>query len=157
MYRAYIAVSLLLGLVSTTTPALASAEPIAVVVDRDNPKNDISLEELKSYFTGKRHEWPDGARVVPIDLEADSPQRAAFIAKALGMSPTEYDRWWVDQKVRGQGSAPKATSAGGALKLAAKVRGALAYVPASQTDASVKVLTVNGVTPGSPGYPVSGP
>jgi hypothetical protein len=155
MSNIFLAGPFLAGLLAVASPALA--EPIVVVVDRDNPKTDVSLDELKSYYTGKRHEWPDGARVVLLDLESGAAERAAFETAALGMSATDYDRWWVDQKVRGQGSAPKATSAGAAVKLAAKMRGAIAYVRASQVDASVKVLTVNGVAPGGAGYPISAP
>lgn len=141
-------------LLEFASPALALAEPIVVVVDRDNPKTDISLEELKSYYTGKRGEWPDGARVVPIDLEAGASGRTQFVSQALGMSQAQYDQFWVDQKVRGQGTPPRAVSEATALKLSAKVRGAIAYVPASQVDASVRVLTVNGHAAGSASYPL---
>jgi len=137
---------------------LARAEPLAVVVDRDNPKADVSTEELKSLWLGKRTEWPDGARVVAIDLDASSPLRAAFLSGATGMSPAAYQQYWVDQQVRGAGSAPKTASApASAMKLVARIRGAVAYVPASQVDASVKVLTVNGKRPGAPGYPLLAP
>ncbi len=154
MLRAHRIAIVLFGLLSAAT---AVAEPIVVVVDRDNPKTDITVEELKSFYTGKRHDWPDGARAVPIDLEAGSPIREAFQAAALRMKPAEYERWWVDQKVRGQGEAPRTTSAGTALKLVAKVRGAMAYVPASVADSSVKILTVNGIAAGSPGYALNAP
>jgi hypothetical protein len=146
---------LLLGGIAAALPA--TAEPLVVIVDRDNPASDISLDELKSYFTGKRKDWPDGARVIPIDLEAGAPERKVFGKTALGMSADEYERWWVDQRVRGQGSAPRAVSAASALKLAARARGVLAYVRASQADASVKVLKVNGVAPGAAGYPLDVP
>ncbi len=137
------------------TPARATAEPTVVVVNRDNPKTDISLEELKSYFTGKRGEWPDGARVVPIDLDPGSSARAAFSKQALGMTLPQYEQYWVDQKVRGQGTPPRTVSSEGtALKLVARVRGAIAYVPASQVDASVRVLTVAGQPATSPSYPL---
>lgn len=143
---------LLIGGLLAAFPAMA--EPILVIVDRDNPKTDISLEELKSYFTGKRKDWPDGARAIPLGLEVGAPERTAFLRSALGMSPADYDRWWVDQKVRGQGSPPRLVSTASALKLTAKVRGALAYARASQVDATVKVLTVEGVAPGAAGYPL---
>lgn len=141
-------------LLNVATPARAVAEPIVVVVDKDNPKTDISLDELKGYYTGKRGDWPDGARVVPIDLEAGSPARTIFNASALGMSQAQYEQYWVDQKVRGQGTPPRTASGSTAVKLASRVRGAIAYVPASQVDASVRVLTVNGQSAGSPSYPL---
>jgi ABC-type phosphate transport system substrate-binding protein len=145
--------ALLLGILAAADPAFA--EPIVVMVDRDNPKTDISLSELKSYFTGRQKEWPDGQRVVPLDLA--SADRAAFDQAALGMSADDYDRWWVDQKVRGQGTPPKAFSPESVVKLTARVRGALGYVRASQADASVKVLTVEGKAPGTAGYPLNAP
>jgi ABC-type phosphate transport system substrate-binding protein len=141
---------------AAAAPAAAHAEPLAIVVDRNNPKNDISLDELKSLYLGKRHEWPDGSRVVPIDLEAGSPGRAEFQVAFLSMNGSSYDRYWVEQKVRGAGTPPRAApSPSLALKLVAKVRGAVGYVPVSHVDASVKVLTVEGKSPGQPGYPAA--
>ena len=145
--------ALLLGILVAADPAFA--EPIVVMVDRDNPKTDISRDELKSYYTGKRKEWPDGQRVVLLDLA--SADRDAFDRAALGMSADEYDRYWVDQKVRGQGTPPKALAPESVVKLTAKVRGAIGYVRASQADASVKVLTVDGKAPGTVGYPLNTP
>jgi hypothetical protein len=36
------------------------------------------------------------------------------------------------------------------------VRGAVGYVPLSRVDGSVKVLSVAGISPGQPGYPLVG-
>lgn len=142
-----------LGLVAA--PARAVAEPIAIIVDRDNPKTDISVDELKSLFLGKRGDWADGARVVPIDLDPSSPSRAVFLSQVMGMSASQFEQYWVDQKVRGQGSPPRmASSESTALKLVSRVRGAVAFVLASQVDASVRVLTVGGQSSGSPSYPL---
>lgn len=143
-------------LAAAAAPTAAHAEPLAIVVDRNNPRSDITLDELKSLYLGKRHEWPDGSRVVPIDLEPGSQGRNEFQSAFLSMNAAGYDRYWVEQKVRGAGTPPRsASSAGLALKLVAKVRGAVGYVPMSQVDASVKVLTVGGKSPGQPGYPAS--
>jgi ABC-type phosphate transport system substrate-binding protein len=139
-------------------PSLAAAEPIAVVVSPDNSLSSVSTEELKSLFLGRRQEWPDGTRVIAIDLASSSPARAAFDEAVMNMSPSSVESYWVDQRVRGQGGQPKvAPSPAIAVKLAARVRGAVAYVPLSAVDASVKVLWVNGARPGQAGYPINGP
>jgi phosphate transport system substrate-binding protein len=140
-----------------TLPAVAAnAEPVAIIVDPSNPKADISLEELKQLFLGKRGEWPDGARAVPVDQEAGGNTREAFNSTVLKMDQAAVERHWTDQKMRGAGVAPKvASSPASAVKLVAKVRGAVAYVPVSAVDPSVKVLTVGGVAPSAAGYPIN--
>jgi len=125
-------------------PLAAAAEELAVVVDRDNPTANVSVDELKNIFLGKKKDWSDGTRIVAIDLSPGS-DRDAFNSKVLGKSQAEVDQYWVEQKVRGGEAAPKAApSAALAVKLVAKIRGAVAYVPASAVDGSVKVLNVGG-------------
>jgi hypothetical protein len=40
------------------------------------------------------------------------------------------------------------------MKVVGRARGAIAYVPLSAVNDSVKVLSVNGIAPGAPGYPL---
>jgi ABC-type phosphate transport system substrate-binding protein len=146
-------VKLLLAALLVLAAAPAVAEPLAIIVDRDNPKTDLSAEELKSIYLGKRTEWSDGARAVPIDQDPSAATRAAFMGGVVGMNQAQFAQHWVDQQVRGAGSAPKvASSPASAMKLVAKVRGAVAFVPASMVDASVKVVSLNGKKAGDPGY-----
>ena len=141
-------------LVLSAADGLAMAnEAVAVVVDRDNPRNDISVSELKEIFQGKRKDWPDGARVVALDLEP-GPVRDAFNKGVMGMDQSAVDQFWVEQKVRGAGSPNKVVNIATVVKLVPRVRGAVSYVPLSQVDASVKVLTVGGVAPDRAGYPI---
>lgn len=132
----------------------AADRVLALVVDRDNPKSDITLAEIKEIFLGKRKEWADGARIIALDLEP-GPARDGFSKSALGMDQAAVDQFWVEQKVRGTGSPPKAVSAATAAKLVPKVRGAISYIPLSAVDATLKVLTVGGVLPDKAGYPVT--
>lgn len=129
---------------------------LAVVVDKANPRNDITSEELRALFLGQQREWQDGARVVPLDLEPGSPERQVFNAEVLNMEQSAVDAHWVDQRMRGQQATPPrvAPSVGSVVKLAGKVRGLLGYVPLSAVDGSVKVLKVDGIAPGKPGYPL---
>lgn len=153
--RFRILLALAASLTCEIAPIAAVAEPIAIVVDRDNPKSDISLEELRSLFLGERKNWPDGSRAVPVDVDWDSA-RVTFSRAALQMNKNEVDTWWVDQQVRGHDMAPRVVSSPRlAVKLVARMRGAVSYVPRSRVDSSIKVLTVDGKAPGEPGYPMN--
>lgn len=134
-------------------PEAFASDPVAIVVDRDNPRTDITVAELKEIFQGKRKDWTDGARVIALDLEP-GPAREGFNKSVMGMEQAAVDQYWVEQKVRGAGGPPKVVSATTAMKLVPRVRGAVAYVPLSAVDATVKVLTVGGVAPDKAGYPI---
>ncbi len=153
---AFVAAALLLAAKGARAQS-AEGSTLVVIVDRDNPKTDISTEELRALFLGKKKEWSDGQRAVPLDLEAGSAERENFNANVLNMDQGEVDRYWVDQRMRGTGTAPRvAPTPESVVRLAGKVRGVVAYVPQRAVDASVKVLKVNGIAPGKPGYPLSG-
>lgn len=145
--------ALVVALALAAGPALA--EPIAIIVNRENPKSSLTTEELRSIYLGRRTEWPDGTRTQPLDQAASAPGREAFLDAVLGMSKAHFAEHWVDQQVRGNGSAPKvAASPAAAVKLVAKVKGAVAFVPLSQVTPAVKVLVLNGKIPGERGYPM---
>jgi ABC-type phosphate transport system substrate-binding protein len=140
---------------AAATAAPARAEPVAIIVNRENPKSELSTEELKSIFMGRRTEWSDGTAAQPIDQAPSAPGRAAFFDVVLGMSAARYAEHWVDQQVRGTGGAPKvAASPAAAVKLVAKIRGAVAFVPLSQVTPAVRVVALNGRMPGQRGYPM---
>ncbi len=151
--RPIVRIALAESLALAAAPALA--EPTAVIVNRENPKSELSSEELKSIYLGKRTEWSDGTRAIPIDEAASSPARAAFLRAVVGMSAAQFAEHWVDQQVRGVGSAPRAAaSPAAAVKFVAKTRGAVAFVPISQVTPAVKVIFVNGKLPSERGYPM---
>ncbi len=146
---------LALALVLTLGAAPALAEPIAVVVNRENPKSGLTAEELKSIYLGRRTEWSDGTTAQPIDQAPSTPGRAEFLDKVVGMTEEKYAEHWVDQRVRGAGSPPKvATSSTAAVKLVSKLRGAVAFVPLSKVTTAVKVVALDGKIPGEQGYPL---
>lgn len=153
MNRTIVLASLALSLAAGPALAEDPARVIAVVVDRDNPRQDITVSELKEIFQGKRKDWADGARIIALDLEP-GPAREGFNRAVLKLDQAAVDQYWVEQKVRGAGSPPKIVSPTTAVKLVPRVRGAVAYVPLSAVDASVKVLTVEGVAPDKAGYPI---
>ncbi len=151
--RPFVNATLAVSLALVAAPALA--EPVAVIVNRENPRSSVSTEELRSIYLGNRTEWPDGTRTAPIDLPSSATGRAAFLQAVLGMSKAQFAEHWVDQQVRGAGSPPRvAASPAAAVKLVARARGAVAFVPVSLVTPAVKVIFVNGRLPSERGYPI---
>ena len=119
------------GLVGT----VYASDAVAVIVHKDNPVANVTVAELKDYFTGATAAWADGKPVVLYNRNADSGTREIF-----------------QDKVLGKGVAFAASAAikhdGVLLGSVAKIPASLAYDGFGHADPKVvKIISVNGVTP----------
>jgi ABC-type phosphate transport system substrate-binding protein len=129
-------------------------EPLAVVVNRANPTDDVSVAELRRIFRGQRSRWPSGRRVTLLMRDGAAPERAALLRFLYGLNEQDYRRGFIQAVFSGEASdAPRMlASANGMLRFVFNAPGAVGYVRASEVDSTVKVLRVDGRLPGEPGY-----
>jgi ABC-type phosphate transport system substrate-binding protein len=142
---------------SAMTPAAARAqdsEALAIVVNRNNPLNEVSLSELRKIYRGQRLRWSNGRRVTLVMRDPGTPERDAMLRRLYGFDEREYRRVFLQAIFSGEaGDAPKMlASPNGVLRFVFNVPGAIGYVRASETDSSVKVLRVDGRLPSDHGY-----
>jgi ABC-type phosphate transport system substrate-binding protein len=130
------------------------AEPIAIVVNRNNPLTEISLADLRRVFRGQRSRWTNGRRVTLVMRDPGTPERDAILRSIYGLDEAEYRRSFLQAVFGGQtADAPKTlASSNGVVRFVYNVPGAIGYVRARDVDASVKTLRVDGRLPGEPGY-----
>lgn len=154
----------LLLLVLLTDRSLPAADPrlegpLAVIVHRSNPTEELSLAELRSIFMGERQRWSNGRRITLLLQEPGQPERDATLRLVYGMSESEVDHHFLRAVYRGQVlSAPKRLSSPERVRrFVFNVPGAIGCVPVGDVDDSVKVLRVDGHAPGEPGYPLRMP
>lgn len=119
------------GLVGTAY----AADAVAVIVHKDNPVTNLTIAELKDFFTGTTPAWADGKPVVLFNRNADSGTREIF-----------------QDKVLGKGVAFAASAAikhdGVLLGAVARLPAALAYDGFGHAGPKiVKLVAVNGVVP----------
>lgn len=150
--------ALLLSLVS---PPAAKAQgqvlDVAVIVNPNNPVDNLTSSDLRKLFLGDKHVWPNKA---PVKLLVGSPgsHDRMVMLKLVGMSDSEYKQFWTAQIVRGEADAePLMLPSFGMVKEAATVYpGAIAMVEAHNVKPGmfIKVVKVDGHLPGEPGYPL---
>src|SRR5215212_3097065 len=130
------------------------SEPIAIVVNRNNPLSEISLADLRRVFRGQRSRWSNGRRVTLVMRDAGAPERDAIIQSLYGLDEAQYRRTFLQAVFSGEApEAPKTlASTNGVLRFVYNVPGAIGYVRARDVDPSVKTLRVDGRLPGEPGY-----
>src|ERR1700676_3253317 len=74
---------------------------VAVVVNEKNPVNNLSTPELRKLFAGEKHSW-SGGLPVKIFVRAPGANERVVMLKLLGMSESEYKRYWAGQVYRGE-------------------------------------------------------
>ena len=153
--------ALLLYLV-TGGPPIASQRPLrlagamAIVVHRSNPVEELSLAELRSLFLGERQRWPNGRRITLVLQEPGQPEGEAALKLIYRMSEAELNHHFLRAVYRGQvlGAPKRLSSADRVVRFVFNVPGAIGCVPVQAVDGSVKVLRVEGRSPGEQGYPL---
>lgn len=131
--------------------------PIAVIVHEDVPVDGLSLSELRRIFRGERLFWHKDLTITLLAPPRGSREREVLLGKIYERrSEAEYKSFWINKLFDKEGqTAPKITgspqmSAG----LVREIPGAIALVPANRIPRGVKVLRIDGRTPGQTGYPL---
>ena len=129
-----------------------SANTLAVIVNKSNPLNDLSMVELRKILLGERTVWRGSRKIILLLPTVGSPERQTAL-RLVSMDESNYKQHWLDKA--GEGSvAPAASASGFAVNLVADTEDAIAVVPLADVKGSVKLLRINGVSPGDSGYPI---
>jgi ABC-type phosphate transport system substrate-binding protein len=134
-----------LAIAALTWPEHPSrAEPgrgdLVVIVNAGNPDRP-SAGTLEKIFLRKALTWDSGERIIALNASPESERRGRFDHVVLGMTPDEAARYWLDQRIRGGGSAPREVGdAVLTVKLVARLSGTIGYVPADIKLTGVRVV-----------------
>jgi hypothetical protein len=135
--------------------AETQALPLAVVVAKNSPVNELSLYDLKHLFLGDYVNGPDGKRLIPLHHASGSPERIAFGASVLGLSPDQETAYWIDRRIRGQSGSPRAIAqAVLAQRIVGHLDGGITYVRLNEVRPDVKVVRIDAKLPTDQGYRV---
>jgi phosphate transport system substrate-binding protein len=126
-----------------------AVDAVAVIVNKANPVNDLTMEQLKAIFTGEMKQWPDGKPILALIRPSTSGTREVFEEKVLGHGSQFDPNLQVKHDKVGIDTVSKAVTA-------------IAFTSFGEVinNAEVKIVTVNGIKP-LPGtlrdksYPIS--
>jgi len=156
--RCVSAVTLAVSLFDSAGPVAGQTRSgdLAVIVHPSTIDDDVSLAHLRSLFRGELQVWPGGTRVVLFVQPEGTVEGDAVLREIYGMTATEYRQYWITKTFRAEpGTGPKVVSSPAmARRLTAMVPGAVALIPASEVDSTVKVLSVDHRLPGAGAYPL---
>jgi hypothetical protein len=134
-------------------PPAAAQGDLAVIVNPGNPIANVSLGELRKLFDGDKRSWPGGMRVKLVVRAPGCRERIALL-QFLNLSESDYKQYWAARVFRGEADAEPfaAPSVGMVLEAVRVLPGAVGLVYVGDLKPGVKVIKVDGLLPGSPGY-----
>ncbi len=128
---------------------------LAVIVHPDTPASDLTLAELRKLFLGDRQFWTRDLPVTLLIPAPRSPERAGALLRIYGKTETQYRHYWIAKVFRGDiATTPKAVSTEHAGELVRAIEGAITVVPLNRVPPGVKVLRLDGKSPGDGAYPL---
>jgi ABC-type phosphate transport system substrate-binding protein len=128
---------------------------LAIIVNKSNPVENVSLAELREYFLAERSHWSTRQKIRIAMREPGSVEREAVLRLVCGMSrDQDFTTYFLRAKFSEQViDEPRSLdSTPNMIKFVANVSGAIGYVRADEVDPSVRVIRVDDLSPGDPDY-----
>ena len=134
--------------------AATNPNTLAVIVNKGNPLNDLSVAELRKILLGERTVWKGSRKIILLLPTVGSVERQTAL-RLVAMDESNYKQYWQEKASGGDGTvAPTASASGFAVNVVAETNDAIAVVPLADVKGSVKILRVDGSVPGDPAYPI---
>ena len=121
--------------------AQAGSSELVVVVHPSVQRAMLDERELESIYLTSRRFWGGSQAIVPFNLPPRGDDRVLFDRAVLRMDPDEIGRFWLDRRVRGGPPPPRQAPDGlTAVRLVARLEGAIGYAPAGVPLSDVRVV-----------------
>lgn len=140
----------------TRVQAAHPKEGLAIVVNRENPVESLSMAELRTVFLGERSHWANGRRITLVMMEPGQPERDTVLRDVCRMSESDLRRRYLQGLLTGEVLVSPKTLANpiGVRKFVFNVPGAIGYLRPEDVDDTVKVIRIDGHLPGDAEYPL---
>ena len=129
---------------------------VAIVVNSANPVSNLTLSELRKIYFGGRQYWKGNLPVLVLMRSRGAHEREVVLRVVFEMTEETYTKYWVAKVMRAEVSDPPASLYSFGM-LQEGVRGnpgAIGYVNVNEVRPGIKVLRIDGLLPGEPGYPL---
>lgn len=132
---------------------------LAVVVNKANPVESLSMSQLRKLILGDVRNWPNNKGVSLVARDPSSQVFQCELSSIVRLSVAEYHRYVISAEFRGDEPMAIQTvdSDAAALRSVGNAPGGLAIIQANSAaaaGASVKVVHVEGKALGQAGYPL---
>lgn len=136
----------------------AFGKDIAIIVNKDNPVDELSKIDLRRIYLSDTQKWADGKQILTLTLSSDAAERKVFQDKVLGMSNDELQKYMSDQEIKGKSVKPATVQKSSqAIQLfIGKVPMAIGFIYDDEfkDDGKIKKIKIDGKLPNESNYPI---
>lgn len=121
--------------------AFAPATEIAIIVNKENTIEKLTVGEAKLYWLRKiKKRWPDiNKNIKPVDRKSGNAEQEAFYAKVLGMSATDVETYFSQRQYEAaEKPQDKFSSDAAIIDFVAEEAGAIGFVNSASLTAEAK-------------------
>jgi ABC-type phosphate transport system substrate-binding protein len=124
---------------------VSAEEPLVVVVNKDNPVEQLSRSELIDLFMGKYVAFPNDIKAIPVELNSDHKNKIRFYQNLVGMPLSRVNAYWSRLRFTGRKrSAVFKSNENDLIAYISAHKQAIGYVPQSLITKDLKaVYTLN--------------
>ncbi|SLM29330.1 Conserved exported hypothetical protein [Desulfamplus magnetovallimortis] len=116
-------------------------EQVAVIVNLDNPSNQLSAKEISDIYLGRRRSFPDGSKVVVLERDSNCKLREIFFRLLNGMTLKRLNAYWARLQFSGAVQPPiQFDDSSSVVDVVRTNPHAIGYINAQSVDESVKVV-----------------
>jgi len=131
-----------------------SCAQIVIIVNKDNPIDNVSFKELQQIYLGEKLSFSNRKSIV-LGVDADIKQQ--FIKKLFNWSEIKFKQHWMNMIFSGASYvAPKEFKRLDELvRFITLNEGSIAFIDITEVDENIKVVTVDGKLPENEDYPLN--
>ncbi|MEO2268378.1 hypothetical protein [Pseudoalteromonas pernae] len=127
-------------MIMSSHPLKAEGE-IAVIVNVNNPTNELTTKQLVDLYMGKLIAFPNGDRASPIDLPQESELREDFYQTLTKKPISSINAYWSRVKFSGHAQSPLSLqNSAEVLQRVKDIDNAIGYVKLKDVTDDVKVV-----------------
>jgi hypothetical protein len=147
-------VSKLAAVVMLSVSLAAAPGDVAVVVGPDTPVDNLSFTDVRKLFMGDRQYWNSNLRVTLLIRAPVARERDVVLKMIYGMTEAQFRQYWISKIFRLEtSSGPKIVySTEMASELVTAIPGAVAFMDSAIVPKSLKIVKIDGRSPGEKGY-----
>ena len=109
-HHASILAFLLASFAASTAPLAHGEEALAVIVNKNNAIESMSLDELRKYCLQERKHWADNKRVTVVLRDPGQSEREAVLQLIYRMNESDFNRYFLQAEFTGEVQAVPETS-----------------------------------------------
>lgn len=115
---------------------------LAVVIPAQHATNNLNLtpNSLKLIYLRKQLYWPNGKRIMPVNLHTEHPLRSQFSLSVLGSLPKAQINYWNGMYFNGIQPPYSVNSEEAVIRYLVQTPYAIGYVDACNLDERVKAI-----------------